>query len=258
MKKYKDENWLRKNYIEREKTMKEISEISNISVTTIHKWIHKHDISVRDRGTKGEKHPDWKGGKVEVECPICEKVFEVKKYRLEVSDKIFCSYECRYTWQKKNFKGKNNPNWKGKKEQKKICEICGEPYHSYSRNSKFCSYKCQRKWQSKIHSGKNNPMYGIRLCGEENGNWKGGGGSYYGSNWKEQRRKRLKRDSFTCQKCGLSNEENKKLYSKELEVHHKKPIRKFDNDDWGKINNLNNLITLCSKCHSIIENEGDD
>lgn len=48
----------------------------------------------------------------------------------------------------------------------------------------------------------------------------------------------LKRDNFTCQKCGFQD-----LTAEEIEIHHINPKVFSDN------NNLNNLITLCSICH---------
>ena len=48
----------------------------------------------------------------------------------------------------------------------------------------------------------------------------------------------LKRDNFSCQKCGFRD-----LSGKELELHHINP------KVFGGLNNVNNLSTLCSICH---------
>jgi len=84
--------------------------------------------------------------------------------------------------------------------------------------------------------------------GEDNFNWKGGYEPYYGPDWRSQRRVVLKRDNYECQDCGLSREENRNKYGKDLEVHHLQPIRTFS--DTTDANQLTNLVTLCTECHT--------
>lgn len=57
-------------------------------------------------------------------------------------------------------------------------------------------------------------------------------GGHYSTKWKKIREEILRRDNYTCLKCDSH---------KNLEVHHK--------ECWWD-NTPNNLITLCSKCHS--------
>jgi 5-methylcytosine-specific restriction endonuclease McrA len=59
------------------------------------------------------------------------------------------------------------------------------------------------------------------IVGDKNPAWNGGYEPYYGPNWKEQRRKALKRDRNTCQECGATETD------KEHDVHHIIPFRKF-------------------------------
>ena len=75
--------------------------------------------------------------------------------------------------------------------------------------------------------------------GKNHWNWKGGimpeaQARLKTPEWDIIRKLVLKRDNYTCQKCGAK---------KKLDVHHKKPwrINKEDNPD--------NLISLCRKCH---------
>lgn len=61
------------------------------------------------------------------------------------------------------------------------------------------------------------------------------------------RKKVLKRDNFQCQDCGMYQEEHLELFGESLTIHHK--------DNNGRQtkhpnNDLDNLITLCVKCHS--------
>lgn len=62
----------------------------------------------------------------------------------------------------------------------------------------------------------------------------------YGGN----RLKALKRDSYKCNRCGMTNSEHKRKYGYGIFVHH------LDGD--RKNNKIDNLITVCHGCHSKI------
>lgn len=59
-----------------------------------------------------------------------------------------------------------------------------------------------------------------------------------------------KRDNFTCQDCGLTQEQSRERYKEDLVVHH------LDGKGYGtkkkkeKNNSPSNLITLCRGCHT--------
>jgi hypothetical protein len=55
------------------------------------------------------------------------------------------------------------------------------------------------------------------------------------------KKKVLERDNNTCQKCKVEFSENK------LDIHHKLAVRKGGKDT------IDNLMSLCRKCHKIIE-----
>lgn len=81
---------------------------------------------------------------------------------------------------------------------------------------------------------------------------------YRGENWEEQRSKALKRDGYRCQLCGLSNQEHRErddMYPPNagLHVHHIIPFRECDDAD--SANRLENLISLCYRCHRLTELE---
>lgn len=63
----------------------------------------------------------------------------------------------------------------------------------------------------------------------------------------ELREARRKCDNYTCQECGMTQDECKKKYNRILDVHH------VDGDDTNNI--LENLITLCRSCHTIHHNK---
>jgi hypothetical protein len=67
-----------------------------------------------------------------------------------------------------------------------------------------------------------------------NGESRKSGKTRYGDDWEDIRNLIYYRDSYKCQICGIKGKHH---------VHHKIPFRiSFDNS-------LNNLITLCPKCH---------
>jgi len=70
----------------------------------------------------------------------------------------------------------------------------------------------------------------------------------YGSDWKLIAEKIRQRDGNICRECGLKGNDTKKL-----DVHHKIPLRQFDNLD--EANLPDNLVTLCSSCHKKIESK---
>lgn len=193
----------------------------------------------------GENHHNYK--RVELTCKNCGEIFKIKPYLSE--DRKFCSTECRDKWQSENidFSGDNNPMWNGGKIEVE-CEVCGDIVKvdpSKAKDRRFCSRKCMAESRK----------------GENSFFWRGGHKRYYGPNWKEQRRKTLERDDYTCQRCGKHNAKYMIEKGKELTVHHKIPVSEFkkkENVNYDKMNDLDNLITLCKKCHMKIEWNGDD
>jgi hypothetical protein len=61
---------------------------------------------------------------------------------------------------------------------------------------------------------------------------------YSGARWRSARAAAISRDDCRCQSCGRSDA---------LHVHHVEPIREFDNPIDAHY--LDNLVTLCKKCH---------
>lgn len=58
----------------------------------------------------------------------------------------------------------------------------------------------------------------------------------------------LERDKYACVKCGLSNEEHKKLFKRRLTIDHIDNSGRFT-EKHLKNNALDNLQTLCLPCH---------
>lgn len=172
---------------------------------------------------------------VELICPNCGKKFtrgagyiRAKRAR-NPSGTICCSTECYY-----------EHRWGGSRTVKVECQQCGRKFtrqkaelENRSAYGPFCCHECYGKWRSE------------NLAGEDSPSWKGGYTlDYGGSNWKRQRRRARKRDSHTCQDCGVTEQE----WGYKLDVHHIVPYDMFD--DPKTASRLDNLVTLCRQCHA--------
>lgn len=125
---------------------------------------------------------------------------------------------------------------------KATCEQCGVTYKTTPRatRGRFCSRACWNLWiEANAPAGENHP------------NWRGGCHPFYGANWDQQRRATRRRDRYTCQDCGKTEEE----LGVHLDVHH---IKRFgDFTDYREANQSSNLLSLCQKCHTIRDWNGE-
>ena len=71
------------------------------------------------------------------------------------------------------------------------------------------------------------------------------GPNLYGPDWESIRLKVLETDKYTCQICGKS------CSNDTLHIHHKKPLRSYTS--LHEANKLENLISLCPRCHQRAE-----
>lgn len=86
----------------------------------------------------GERNPNWKGGKIKMNCLICNKEFYRKPY--EKTNK-FCSHKCAGIYQS------NHPH-KPKTGIYKNCLICNKSFYVRKHNivrKKYCSFICRNK-----------------------------------------------------------------------------------------------------------------
>ena len=158
-------------------------------------------------------------------CVVCGKPFTVLAHLLRRKPCECCSIECAL---------------KQRRKEKTVvaCKTCGKemvlsPWQK-ARLDKgpFCSRECYGKWRSENLGGSNAP------------NWKGGQTLDYGNRfWKEQRRLARVRDRHICRSCGTALDPK----SRKIHVHHIVPYDMFDSPEAA--NDLDNLETLCVKCH---------
>lgn len=184
-------------------------------------------------GFKHRPRPNVKAKK-RCECEWCKKEFETWNSR----PGRFCCEQCRSEFAARQPKGKRG------KRVILYCEICSREYVIYEsyyklRGSRFCSLECKQRGNSIDKMGTGNPNYI--------------GGTRYpdrGRNWWSQRRAALKRDNATCQLCGRKAKKHERRI---VEVHHIRPYKDFEGN-YLAANELSNLITLCRKCHTQVEN----
>ncbi|UGO50843.1 HNH endonuclease [Bacillus phage vB_BanS_Sophrita] len=226
-------------------------------------------------------HVDMKK-EFEYKCADCQK--KVIRTKEGIKTNVFCNDTC-----KGRYVGKKNKNGKPTQEKKNYkitCQFCEiESVVTYSRrNRKFCNQNCRASYNAKKNNQTNrvevlcnncdkkfekvpSDIKNLNFCktdcmyeyyskeglfsGENSGTWNGGKITYYGKNWLSQRRKVRKRDNYTCQKCGIHENE----YGQELSVHHKKPFVMFD--DYIEANQDDNLTCVCEPCHREIHS-GDN
>ena len=197
--------------------------------------------------SKGEYSPFWKGGKVKRICQVCGKEFKVKSYTVKKGLGLFCSGKCRAVMQSKNRRGDKIWNWGGGPIVTK-CLFCGKEFtvsrgnHNAGKN-KYCSMSCNG--ERKING---NFKISTRIRDIVKGN-----------KWRKQI---LKRDNFSCQKCGRPDN---------LQVHHIKKLSNIVADIKNLIKDIgfhpiikehvplwdiSNGITLCVKCHKSVHSRG--
>lgn len=194
---------------------------------------------------------------------VCEydgAVFYVEAFRLRRSPCHWCSRNC---WHKSTRTG-----------EERQCAICGSTFYVGRsalghRQSRWCSTKCSRIQQRKglvrecrtcgktfyvqrghLKKSVGNGFYcSTRCTGPHKAELKRGiyfiGGIYrlYGANWNTQRALARERDAHTCQDCGLVRKKPS------LHVHHIEARRSFG-EDFERANRLENLVTLCPRCHA--------
>lgn len=177
-------------------------------------------------------------------CPECGKEF----WHLRTdSRRVHCSVACMGKGAAKRYKGRANtwlrgeqPAWQNRVDL--TCEVCAKAFRvqvNESKGRRFCSKACKAKWQE------------TAIAGENNFHWRGGYESYYGPNWRQQRRNARRRDNYACQRCGVTEDK----LCRQLDVHHIKPFRHYGIEYYQEANRLANLMSLCASCHLTVEHE---
>ena len=102
----------------------------------------------------------------------------------------------------------------------------------------FCSQTCREDWEK---AAQDDGIFHLELNGRP---------EHRGGNWTHQAALARERDGFTCQICGVTEEE----LDRKLDVHHKMPVRTFVTAT--DANHLSNLVSVCPSCHKREEEAG--
>ncbi len=154
-----------------------------------------------------------------------------RKFPLLATQKVILMRKNRSKWEKKRRVNATKAQQKNRKRIKLVCPVCQKEFERCPSTIKVSNPCCSKKCVGVL-----------RMTGNRNINWKGGISleenyqPFYKSQfWKLLRQKVWKRDKFICQNCGAQN--------CKLDAHHIIPLR------FGGSNKMNNLVTLCKKCH---------
>lgn len=181
--------------------------------------------------------------KIKHKCPMCKKIFITDLYW---KNQVFCSCRCagisrrgivnpikrickackKVFFVPRCLKNKKYCSWRCYHRRRnhpiiKICIMCRKKFKTYRgvNEHKCCSWKCRTNWIKSI----NNPNYRHGL-----------GYLPYSNEFSKSLKNKIKiRDHVSCKLCNNSR--------RELHIHH------IDGNKFN--NNINNLITLCNKCH---------
>lgn len=171
----------------------------------------------------------------QVNCLQCHAEFEVEAARANHGRGKYCSRECQYAAQT------------GQRAQTQmqncICLCCGTQFSLFAskiKQQKGSGKYCSRKCRDEHRKGQQHPGF-----------ISGSAGEHRGSNWQSQKRKVKSRDKHQCQHCGMDEPASKVKFGQSLHVHHIRPYYLFAT--YHAANQMDNLITLCPRCHRIAD-----
>lgn len=163
----------------------------------------------------------------------------------------FCSMPCRVAF---------------KKPEPRPCVRCGAVFTPIKRirrqagwqmiahrSGKTCSHDCHIGWN------RENPVRKAKISAAMTGAghplWQGGkaqlaNASKRGPGWAKARRLALGRDK-KCVDCGMTREQSREAYGRDLDVDHVEPFHNFASHK--EANRLRNLACRCKSCHRIAE-----
>jgi 5-methylcytosine-specific restriction endonuclease McrA len=154
-----------------------------------------------------------KAASLRVTCPACGKEHQPMNTKVR-----YCSRECRN-------RGLVTATYE-------TCHGCGQLYRRFASKveRRYCSDKCYRYYS----------------VGAEHPNWRGGKWLKHGRRWQEIRAAIIERDG-RCLWCSAESSPG----GKALHVHHLDARRNYSIVDLA--NHPENLVTLCSSCHTRVE-----
>lgn len=243
--KYRDEDWLREQYVEKRRSIRDIASGCVCSATTVRRWLEKHGIETRSEGKPAAdtrlSDAEW----------LYEQYIEKDCSQKEIADMCGCGQKTVSRWLKRHDIQTGSSGRPAADERLTDAEWLREQYVEQKRDIPHiaelcgCSVGAVSRWLDK-HQIETRPT---KLWGEENPNYNGGPRSY-GPGWTRKKRRQVReRDNYTCQDphCSVTQEKHLEEHGAGLHVHHLRKAR--DVEDPKERNAAENLITLCRDCH---------
>lgn len=217
--------------------------------------MQKHDIDT-NRAEKlrqkrmGEDNPAW--NRVTRECEECGAQIERPESMFKF-EHAFCSREChrKAASNKDKFRPPDNSHSENQllDELKRLKKEIGRTPTSFDiqRHAKHAVPTYVRRFGSVPEARSEAGLKQYLLYGQAGIRAYEGERHQYGKNWRRKREERLEIDGYQCAVCGIDNRDHVSKYGVGLNVHHIRPACEFA--DLDAADNLDNLITLCSKHH---------
>ena len=242
-KRLKDEDWLREQYVERERPATDIADACGCGATTVRRWMDKHKIETRGPG------PAVPDGRLKDENWLREQYIKRGRKTADIADVCECDTSTVRRWLHKHDFRIREPD-RVADARLKDAQWLREQYVERGRSTADIASECAchpttvSRWLKKhgIETQRDGPQ-----PGEKHPRWNGGTFPY-GPGWTERKRRRVrKRDGYRCVRCGTTQEEHKERHDQKLHVHHLTKARQLDDPE--KRNAMSNLVTVCRDCH---------
>lgn len=232
---YREREWLYEQYVTNDRSVTDIADELDCDHTTISKWRRRLDIP------KPSKTFD-------LECPVCGSEFTRLKSKIERANHAnVCSRECIYEGRSMGIIGRDvedgYESWAT--EIDKECANCGDLFTVKKTNSdqRHCSRACFLETHSERMAGEGNPAYVDGSSFDKR--------CYRGPHWEQERLMAYERDDYTCRRCGDKcigrRDYDESNGHRIIQAHH---VEDYETPD---DNSLNNLLTLCARCHGKVE-----
>jgi transposase/predicted RNA-binding Zn-ribbon protein involved in translation (DUF1610 family) len=246
-----DAEWLQEQYQQKGRSGPDIADECGVAVGTVYSWLERHGLKRRDRheaqadgDIKPLRDPDW----------LRSQYWEKGRTASEIAEECGVYDSTVNRWLDRHGIDRKGQSVARSGESVRKLEDPDWLYNQYHEQGLSTPDIAEKYGVTPACVGDWMDRHGIDRRGrkgEDNPMWKGGANDYYGPSWYAARRQARERDGYTCQRCGMTDEEHLEEYHQELHVHHIQPFRTFQ--DHQNANKLDNLITLCRDCHDSLE-----
>lgn len=277
---WQDESTLRELYVKQGKSTLEVAEELDCSPNTVKKWMDRNDIETRDISDavpSGEEHVFFREHpntpeELQNEEWLRQKYHGQEKMTTEIATELDCSRTAVIDWIDRHGIDKRTSEETSRLKSEKMVER-RTPDELRNREFLYRLYVEENLTTTEIANrigctdstvGRWLKQHDIDITddydyptGEDHHMYSGGRVDDYGTNWESIASDIRERDEYTCQRCGMSQENHIDKYDCRLSVHHIIPRSEFKDEqgnmNFSKANDPNNLISLCVSCHRILE-----